>query len=96
MTRARRPDDDVWASRRRHPTAKPVSPRRRSKTYAGLLAVITILNLLGLVMVLSASSVIALDDYGSSWYVVMRQAMWLAFGTTASLASSEGCRESGP
>ena len=34
-------------------------------------------------MVLSASSVIALDDYGSSWYVVMRQAMWLAVGTAA-------------
>lgn len=75
--------DDVWASRRRHPTAKPVAPHRRSKTYAGLLAIITILNLLGLVMVLSASSVIALDDYGSSWYVVMRQGMWLAFGTAA-------------
>ncbi len=57
--------------------------RRRSKTYVGLLAVMTILNLLGLVMVLSASSVAALDDYGSSWYVVMRQAMWLALGTVA-------------
>ena len=29
-------------------------------------------------MVLSASSVVALDEYGSSWYVVTRQAMWLA------------------
>ena len=77
------PDDDVWASRRRHPTAKPVRPRRRSKTYAGLLAVVATLNLLGLVMVLSASSVIALDDYGSSWYVVLRQALWLVVGTIA-------------
>ena len=34
-------------------------------------------------MVLSASSVVALDDYGSSWYVVTRQAMWLAVGTAA-------------
>jgi cell division protein FtsW len=77
------PDDDLWASRRRHPTARPVPPRRRSKTYVGLLAIITSLNLLGLVMVLSASSVVALDDYGSSWYVVMRQAMWLGLGTVA-------------
>ncbi len=77
------PSDDLWASRRRHPTAKPVRPQRRSKTYAGLLAVITVLNLLGLVMVLSASSVTALDDYGSSWYVVMRQALWLVVGTAA-------------
>jgi cell division protein FtsW len=77
------PADDVWASRRRHPTAKAVQPRRRSKTYAGLLAVVATLNLLGLVMVLSASSVIALDDYGSSWYVVLRQALWLVVGTAA-------------
>jgi len=86
MTPSRRrpaPTDDVWASRRRHPTARPVPARRRSKTYVGLLAIITTLNLLGLVMVLSASSVVALDDYGSSWYVVMRQAMWLALGTIA-------------
>jgi cell division protein FtsW len=77
------PADDLWASRRRHPTARPVPPRRRSKTYVGLLAVICVLNLFGLVMVLSASSVIALDDYGSSWYIVMRQAIWLAVGTFA-------------
>ena len=86
MTTSRRrpaPTDDVWASRRRHPTARPVPARRRSKTYVGLLAIITTLNLLGLVMVLSASSVVALDDYGSSWYVVMRQTMWLALGTIA-------------
>ena len=45
-TRRRRPTtpaDDLWASRRRHPTARPVPPRRRSKTYVGLLAVICIL-----------------------------------------------------
>ncbi len=81
--RPRRPDDDLWASRRRHPTARPVPARRRSKTYVGLLAIVTVLNLIGLVMVLSASSVVALDDHGSSWYVVMRQAMWLALGTAA-------------
>jgi len=75
--------DDVWSSRRHHPTAKPVAPRRRSKTYVGLLAIVATLNLLGLVMVLSASSVVSLDEYGSSWYVVVRQAMWLGFGTAA-------------
>ena len=83
VRRPPRPTDDVWASRRRHPTARPVAPRRRSKTYVGILAIVTTLNLIGLVMVLSASSVSALDDHGSSWYVVMRQAMWLAFGTAA-------------
>jgi cell division protein FtsW len=73
--------EDVWAARRRHPTAKPVRPPRRSKTFVGLLGIITSLNLIGLVMVLSASSVSALDTYGSTWYVAMRQGMWLTSGT---------------
>ena len=56
-TRSQDRPDDVWASRRRHPTAKPVPSPRRSKTFVSLLAIITTLNLIGLVMVLSASSV---------------------------------------
>ncbi len=72
--------DDLWASRRRHPTAKPVAPPRRSRTFVSLLAIVATLNLVGLVMVLSASSVSALDDYGSTWYVAMRQGMWLSIG----------------
>ncbi|MGH9084596.1 MAG: putative lipid II flippase FtsW [Acidimicrobiales bacterium] len=82
MTRVRAlaPDDDIWASRRRHPTAKPVPPPRRSGAFVALLAVIVSLNLLGMVMVLSASSVTALDVHGSTWYVAMRQAMWLSIG----------------
>ena len=89
MTARRRPPgrtNDVWSSRRRHPTARPAAPRRRSKTYVGILAIVTTLNLLGLVMVMSASSVIALDDHGSSWYVVVRQAMWLVLGMAACIA----------
>lgn len=73
-------DDDVWASRRRHPTARPVPPPRPSSTFVGLLVVLIALNLLGLVMVLSASSVSALDTYGSSWYIALRQAGWLVAG----------------
>ena len=45
-----------------HRRARSPRRRRRSTTFVGLLAVITALNLLGLVMVLSASSVSALDD----------------------------------
>jgi len=81
VSRRRRPaEDDVWASRRRHPTARAVPTARPSSTFVALLGVLLALNLLGLVMVLSASSVSALDTYGSSWYVVTRQAMWMAFG----------------
>src|SRR5207244_2159295 len=52
-----RPDDEIWGSRRRHPTARPVVAGRRPRTFGALLGVITALNLLGLIMVLSASSV---------------------------------------
>lgn len=84
MTRTIRrpaPDDDVWQARRRHPTAKPAPPApRRSKTFVGLLAIFTTLNLLGMVMVLSASSVSALDTYGSTWTIALRQFGWLVTG----------------
>ena len=75
------PTDEVWSSRRRHPTSRPVAAARRSRTYVGLVGVLVALNLLGLVMVLSASSVSALDTYGSSWYIALRQAGWLVAGT---------------
>jgi cell division protein FtsW len=78
-----RPADEVWGSRRRHPTARPVATGRRPRTFAGLLGVITALNLFGLIMVLSASSVSALDTYGSSWYIALRQAIWLVAGSLA-------------
>ncbi|MGH9275370.1 MAG: putative lipid II flippase FtsW [Acidimicrobiales bacterium] len=83
---SREQSDDLWASRRRHPTAKPVRAPRRSKTFVGLLAIVTTLNLIGLVMVLSASSVSALDDYGSTWYVAMRQGLWLSIGAAMCVA----------
>ena len=77
------PTDELWSSRRHHPTARPVAPARRSRTFGGLVVVITALNLLGLIMVLSASSVSALDTYGSSWYIALRQGIWLAAGSAA-------------
>jgi cell division protein FtsW len=45
-----------------------------------LLGILVVLNLIGLVMVLSASSVSALDTYGSAWYIAMRQGIWLSVG----------------
>ena len=45
-----------------------------------LLAVVVALVVVGLVMVLSASSVQALRLYGSSWYVFKRQLIWVALG----------------
>jgi cell division protein FtsW len=78
-----RPDDEVWGSRRRHPTARPVEPPPRSRTFVALLVVIAVLNLFGLLMVVSASSVSAFDDYGSSWYVATRHLLWMTVGAAA-------------
>jgi len=46
-----------------------------------LLSVITVLNLFGLVMVLSASSVVALGETGSTWSYFTRQSLWAVVGT---------------
>ncbi len=73
---------DQQRSRTRHPSSRPrPRPVAVPGRFVGLLAVVVVLNLIGLVMVLSASSVSALHDYGSSWLYFNRQAMWtvLAF-----------------
>ena len=51
--------------------------------YLLLLGVVAVLDVVGLVMVLSASSVHALREYGSSWYVFNRQLAWVGLGTVA-------------
>ena len=48
-----------------------------------MLALVGVLNLIGLVMVLSASSVESIRLYGSPWYYFERQLMWLAVGVLA-------------
>ena len=48
---------------------------------APLIAVVGVLNLVGLMMVLSASNVAALRYYGSSWVFFQRQLAWVAIGT---------------
>jgi cell division protein FtsW len=56
----------------------------RSSSTAMLLATtVAVLNLVGVVMVLSASSVASLTDYGSPWYFFMRQVLWTALGALA-------------
>ena len=47
---------------------------------AVLLGIVVLLNALGLVMVLSASSVHALQEYGSSWLFFKRQVVWVLVG----------------
>jgi cell division protein FtsW len=57
--------------------------QRSDRAFALLIAIVVVLNLIGLVMVLSASSVTALYDYGSSWYYFVRQLIWVVVGFVA-------------
>lgn len=49
---------------------------RRTPLFLGLLSIVVVLCLVGLVMVISASSVVGLYQFGSSWYFVKRQLIW--------------------
>jgi cell division protein FtsW len=64
--------------------AKPAEhAATRSSTAMLLATTVAVLNLVGVVMVLSASSVASLYDYGSPWYFFMRQVLWTALGAMA-------------
>ena len=83
-TRERAGGRSAAGSRRRHPTARrPPAAATRSGMFVALAFLIAVFNLLGLVMVMSASSVVALDEYGSTWYFVTRQAAWAAASAVA-------------
>jgi cell division protein FtsW len=60
----------------------------RPPAYVILCATIGVLNIVGLVMILSASSVAALSDYGSSWYFFDRQLVWAIGGAAAFVVAS--------
>jgi cell division protein FtsW len=55
----------------------------RSSTAILLVAVVAVLNVIGAVMVLSASSVSSLTDYGSPWFFFLRQMLWTVVGLAA-------------
>lgn len=75
-------------ARRRGLLRMEVAPEDRPSTYWMLLGVISVLLVIGLVMVLSASSVQALRDHGSSWYYFQRQLLWVALGAGVFLLAS--------
>lgn len=55
----------------------------RSGNFVWLFVLTIILNVLGLVMVLSASTVTGLEQNGSTWYYFQRQAVWASLGLVA-------------
>ncbi len=94
------PTQVATPARRRSPTksAPTAAPRRFGRqaptgppsswtgsSWPVILGCVAVLNMLGLVMVLSASSVTALYDYGSSWHFFLRQAVWVVLGFVAML-----------
>jgi cell division protein FtsW len=72
---------------RKKPSAK-AAPLPRPPAYLLLLVVVGFLIVLGLVMVLSASTVQALRNHDSSWYFFNRQVVWAGIGTVAMVATS--------
>jgi len=65
-----------------------VSPEERPSTYWLLLGVLSVLLMIGLVMVLSASSVQSLAEFGTTWFYFLRQLMWVVLGVVVFLVSS--------
>jgi cell division protein FtsW len=60
---------------------------RRSGLFVGLFALVVVLNLVGLLMVLSASAVDSYYEYGSAWYHFQRQFIWFFLGSVALLVT---------
>ena len=72
--------DHVAETRRRHPAGR-LRRGRATGTCLAILGIVGALTLLGLVMVISASSVSDLKDHGTTWFSFKRQAMWALIGT---------------
>jgi len=62
-------------------------PGAASGSFWVLAAVVTVLNMIGLVMVMSASSVVSVHESGEPWSYVERQIMWTGFGLLALLGT---------
>jgi cell division protein FtsW len=65
------------------PTTKSTRITAHSSTATLVATTVAVLNLVGVVMVLSASSVASLTDYGSPWYFFLRQLLWTFVGIVA-------------
>lgn len=78
--------------RRQPPTVRQPARRAHARPAVGgsfwvLILVVSVLCVMGLVMVLSASSIVSLSSYGSPWHYFIRQWIWLALGCLAFTAA---------
>jgi cell division protein FtsW len=67
--------------------AAPPPPSPPPRTVGLLLGLVAVLDVIGLVMVLSASSVNALRAYGSAWLFFERQLLWVGVGVIFLIAT---------
>jgi cell division protein FtsW len=65
---------------RRPPASRGTNGATQAGTYLLLVGTVAVLNVIGVVMVLSASSVLSLTSYGSAWYFFQRQLIWTLLG----------------
>ena len=65
-----------------------VAQSSRTPAFVVLCGAVAVLNVVGLVMVLSASSVVALANYGSAWYFFDRQVAWSLAGALVFVIAS--------
>ena len=83
-TRARRapakPLGTSGAGRAGARTRSGTAPRAQGGTLWLLLSLLAVLCLTGLVMILSASSILSLHQYGSPWHFFFREVLWLVIG----------------
>jgi cell division protein FtsW len=85
-TRSRARSTGPRSARKTKSTTRSKSTTRttaHSPTATLVATTVAVLNLVGVVMVLSASSVASLTDYGSPWYFFLRQLMWTFVGIVA-------------
>jgi cell division protein FtsW len=60
----------------------------RPGTYLLIVGTVAVLNVVGVVMVLSASSVFSLTENGSAWYYFQRQLVWTLLGVIGFVAAA--------
>jgi len=78
---------ELAASRARHPTARTVARRPAPPAFYAIALLVALLTLIGLVMVLSATSVKAIHEDQSPWSYFRRQLVWAALGAAALFAA---------
>ncbi|MGH9044298.1 MAG: putative lipid II flippase FtsW [Acidimicrobiales bacterium] len=63
--------------------SRPAAVRRRAARPSVLVALVCLLCVAGVVMVGSASEVISIENYGSPWAILIREAMWMGLAALA-------------